>query len=133
MQNKQLLFALQSASLPIALGVVLFLGAGTFGYWQAWLYLIVFSLAILLIGYYLVKKDPALMERRQKMGNVGETETLQKVVTGIAGVCFFAAYIVAGLDRRFGWSFVPSYLVIIADVLLAIAFYIVYLIFKENT
>ena len=61
----------------IMLGLLLF-SAGTFYYWQAWLFLTVFFLSALVITLYLMIKDPELLNRRTKGGPVSEKETSQK-------------------------------------------------------
>ena len=109
---------------------LLFLPAWTFDYWQGWTYLAVFMTSIALILAYLVKNDPALLARR-----VDNTEKVasQKVIHFLVNLVFLAAQVLPALDHRFGWSAVPTYLVIAGDGLVALGMLIIFFVFRENT
>jgi protein-S-isoprenylcysteine O-methyltransferase Ste14 len=119
--------------LAIAMGLLLFLPAGTARYWQAWAYLGVFFGASFLITLYLMKKDPELLERRLSAGPTAEKEKSQKIIMLFASIGFIALLVVSALDHRYKWSNVPLYMVIGGDVLTAVGFYIVFLVYKENS
>jgi protein-S-isoprenylcysteine O-methyltransferase Ste14 len=119
--------------LAIAMGLLLFLPAGTFHYWQAWVYLAVFFGASFLMTLYLMKKDPALLERRLRGGPTAEKERAQKIIMLFASLGFIALLVVPALDYRFRWSRVPLPMVIAGDLLTALGFYIIFLVYKENT
>ncbi|WP_201747265.1 isoprenylcysteine carboxylmethyltransferase family protein [Glaciimonas sp. PCH181] len=93
----------------------------------------VFFVAALAITVYLMKKDPALLARRMRAGARAETEKNQKILLKLAEVVFVAIFVLSAIDTRFGWSVVPLYGVIGGDVLVATGFFIVFLVFKENT
>ena len=115
------------------MGLLLFLPAGTAQYWQAWVFLAVFFGASLLITVYLMKKDPALLKRRLSGGPTAEKEKTQKIIMFFTTVGFIALLVVPALDYRFKWSTVPLYMVIAGDILTALGFYVVFLVYKENT
>ncbi len=115
------------------LGLALFASAGTFNYWQAWVYLAVFSACVVAITVYLGFKDRRLLESRLSVGPAAETQRVQQVIQGFASLFFLALYIVAGLDRRFGWSYVPAWLSVLADIVVVLGLFIVFLVFRENT
>jgi protein-S-isoprenylcysteine O-methyltransferase Ste14 len=119
--------------LAVAMGLLLFLPAGTVQYWQAWAYLGVFFGASLLITLYLMKRDPALLKRRLSGGPTAEKETTQKVIMAFASIGFIALLVVPALDHRFMWSSVPLYAVIAGNALAALCFCITFLVYKENT
>jgi protein-S-isoprenylcysteine O-methyltransferase Ste14 len=119
--------------LAIALGLLLFVPAGTLHYWQAWAYLVIFFGASFLITLYLMKNDPALLERRLSAGPIAEKEKAQKIIMLFASIGFIMLLIVPALDYQFGWSAVPVYVVIAGDILVAAGFYIIFLVYKENT
>ena len=119
--------------LAIAMGLLLFLPAGTAQYWQAWVFLAVFFGASLLITVYLMKKDTALLKRRLSGGPTAEKEKTPKIIMVFTTVGFIALLVVPALDYRFMWSRVPLYMIIAADLLTALGFYIVFLAYKENT
>ncbi len=115
------------------LGAILFIAAGSFAFWQAWLYLAVFGLSTLFVTLYLMKYDQKLLASRVAAGPSAETEKTQKVIQSLASLFFMLVFIVAGLDYRFHWSNVLSIVSIIADVFVALGFYIVFLTFKANS
>jgi protein-S-isoprenylcysteine O-methyltransferase Ste14 len=120
-------------SLAVVMGLLLFLAAGTARYWQAWGYLAVFFGASLLITLYLMKSDPALLARRLTGGPTAEKEKSQKVTMLFASVGFIALLVVPALGHRFMWSGVPLPIVIAGDILTALGFYIIFLVYRENT
>ncbi len=121
------------AQLVVALGVLLFAPAWTFDFWQAWVYLLVFVTSSALITIYLWKRDPKLLERRVNAGPSAEKEKKQKLIQVFASLAFIGLMIVPSLDHRFSWSNVPVLVVIGGDLLAALGFFIVFLVFKENT
>jgi protein-S-isoprenylcysteine O-methyltransferase Ste14 len=119
--------------LAFAMGLLLFVSAGTLHYWQAWAFLAVFFGASVFQTLYLMKHDPALLQRRLKGGPTAEPEWSQKIIMLGASVGFIALLVVPALDHRFGWSSVSLSVVIAGDVLIAAGFYIIFLVFRENT
>ncbi len=121
------------AFLLVFLGAMLFASAGTFNYWQAWLYIAVFGLSTLFVTLYLMKYDQKLLASRVAAGPTAETEKTQKVIQSLASVFFMAVFIVAGIDFRYHWSSMPTVVSLAADALAAVGFYIVFLTFKANS
>lgn len=119
--------------LVVICGLVLFGAAGSMRYWQGWLYLTIFTLTSFLITLYLIKKDPALVKRRLKGGPMAEQRTTQKIIMFFASLAFIGLLVVPALDYRFGWSAVPLPLVILGDILVVVGFYLVLVVYKENT
>lgn len=119
--------------LVFVLGLALFLSAGSFAYWQAWVYLGVFSVCVILITAYLAKYDPSLLARRVQAGPAAEAEKSQQIIQSLASLFFIGLFIVPGLDFRFHWSNVSSRLSLIADGVVALSLYFVFLVFRENT
>lgn len=121
------------AILIVILGVLVFVPAGTMSYWQGWVYLALFFLCCLIITLYLMRSDMDLLQRRLTAGPGGETQRSQKIIQFIAQFAFISIYVLSGLDRRFGWSEVPSWSSITADAGCVAGFYIVFLTFRENS
>jgi protein-S-isoprenylcysteine O-methyltransferase Ste14 len=117
----------------LLLGLLLFLPAGTFNYWQAWIFIVVFMITMSVFGIYFSVKDPALIERRKQVGPAAEQSTLQKIIGTIAFTSLFGLFIIGGLDHRFGWSHMASFVVWAGDVLVVVSFYMYYLVFKANS
>lgn len=121
------------AFLMAVMALALFITAGTLGFWQAQIYLVDFALCTILITVYLIKYDRELLAGRVKAGPVAERQRTQQIIQSLASLSFIALFIVPGLDYRFGWSRVPSVLSLIADVFVALGFYLVFLVFRENS
>ena len=113
--------------------MTIFLPAWTLDYWQAWIVVVVFFACTLAVTVYLMKNDPKLLERRVSAGVGAEQERSQNIIQAFAAVAFIALFVVSALDHRFGWSTVPPYLVALGDILIVLGFYLVFLVFKENS
>jgi protein-S-isoprenylcysteine O-methyltransferase Ste14 len=119
--------------LALVMGALLFLTAGTVRYWQAWAFLAVFFGAAIAHTLYLMKHDRALLERRLAGGPTAEKEARQKIIMSFTSLGFIALLVVPALDRRFGWSALPAYSAVGGDVLIAVGYYLIFRVFKENT
>jgi protein-S-isoprenylcysteine O-methyltransferase Ste14 len=87
----------------------------------------------LVLGLYFARHDPALVARRMEAGPKAEKEPRQKLILMCATVTLITLYVVCGLDHRFGWSSVPSWLVLIADALVILGAYGFLITFRENS
>jgi protein-S-isoprenylcysteine O-methyltransferase Ste14 len=125
--------ALGLANLVVVLALAMFLPAGTLRWVHGWVLLGVFTASSLAITLYLARNDPALLERRTKAGPLAEKERSQKVIQGIAALSFLSTFVVPALDRRFGWSQLPLAAVLVGDGLVLLGFFLVFLVFRENT
>lgn len=112
---------------------VFFVLAGSVRDGRAWAMLAVFFGCAGAITVWLWFRDKALLERRVKAGPGSEPDPMQNLVQALAGLVFLAAFVLPGLDRRFGWSHVPAAVSLIADVMIAVGFLIVFLTFRANT
>jgi protein-S-isoprenylcysteine O-methyltransferase Ste14 len=121
------------AFLMLVLGLALFIPAGSLGYWNAWIYLADFALCTILITAYLIQNDRELLAGRVKAGPVAETQKSQQVIQSLASLFFIGLFIIPGLDYRFKWSQVPPALSWIAYAFVALGFYFVFLVFRENS
>jgi len=66
-------------------------------------------------------------------GPTAEKETAQKIIMFFASIGFIALLVVSAFDYRFGWSSVPVAVEIAGDLLVAIGFYFIFLVYKENS
>ena len=117
----------------VVMGLQLFVPAGTIRYWQAWLYLSIFTGASVLTTVYLMRNDPALLERRLRGGPTAEKRTAQRLIMLCTSIGFIALLVVPALDQRFGWSNVPLGGISAGDILVALGFYLISLVYRENT
>jgi protein-S-isoprenylcysteine O-methyltransferase Ste14 len=115
------------------MGFLLFVPAGTTRYWQAWAYLSIFFGAAALTTLYLIRNDPALLERRISGGPTKEKQRTQQFIMMCASLGFIALLVVPALDYRFGWSTIPFYGVLVGDALVAVGFFFIFLVYRENT
>jgi protein-S-isoprenylcysteine O-methyltransferase Ste14 len=124
------------AELVVVIGLVLFIPAGTVRFLEGWIFLTVFSGASLAITLYLMKNDPALLERRTQAGPLAEKERSQKIIQALAGLAFLATLVVPALDRRFRWfhgARVPLPVAVAGEVLVVLGFFVIFLVFRANT
>jgi protein-S-isoprenylcysteine O-methyltransferase Ste14 len=119
--------------LLLAMGVAIFLPAGTLKYPPAWVYLAIFFVCVLVITLYLFLFDKHLLKSRLAAGPVAEPTRTQKVIQSLAALAFLGIYITAGLDHRYYWSVLPSSIPYLADAACAGAFVFLFYVFKQNT
>ena len=96
-------------------GLILFVPAGTFAYWQAWVFIAVFTFVTTVPNVYLAINDPAALERRMRAGQ--ETRPVQRVLIVALFLLMPAVMAFCALDHRFGWSPVPAAATVCGDVL----------------
>lgn len=118
--------------LILVLAVALFVSAGSVGYWQAWVYLGVFGSCTVVITGWLIRNDRKLLARRVYAGPMAEIRRSQQVIQSAASILFIGIFVVSGLDVRFGWTHVPSVVVIFCNALVVLGFVIVFAVFRAN-
>lgn len=114
-------------------GVLLFLPAGTFNYWQAWVFIAVFTATTAGPSIYWAVKRPEVLRRRMNAGPLAEARPAQKII--VTGVYLLASamFVVSALDHRFGWSQVPTVVVLIGNVLVAVGLGLAMLVVQQNS
>lgn len=112
--------------------VLLFWPAGTLDYWQAWAFIAVFIAATMIPSIYLAVKDPAALRRRMKAGPTAETRAVQRVAIVGTVVSVVAVLVVSALDHRFGWSQVPTAVIVVGLVLVAFGLTLAQLVVIQN-
>ena len=116
----------------VVFGFLLFVAAGTFNYWQAWVFLVMI-LATWIPSIYLLRANHTLLQRRMRGGPVAETRTVQKVVIAVWYLSMAAMFVVSALDHRFGWSPVPMAICLVGDVLVAVGLGVAMLVVSQNS
>jgi protein-S-isoprenylcysteine O-methyltransferase Ste14 len=130
MKNLKAQIFLKFGFAPLVFGLVLGLPAGSFGFWEAWVYMGLLLIPVLLVVLYFMKKDPALLERRMRMK---EKERDQSLIVSISSLFILAGFILPGFDFRFGWSEIPVYLVLLADAFVLLGYLLFFVVMKENS
>jgi len=115
------------------MAMLLFVPAGSLLYWQAWIYLAIFIGASAVTTVDLMRRDPALLQRRMSGGPLAEKRPAQRLIMLCASTCFVALLVVPALDRRLGWSAVPLGAVVAGDVLVALGFSLIFRVYRANT
>ena len=113
----------------LLVGTLLFLPAGGFGYINGWLFIALLFVPMLFLGIVMLKKSPELLKKRL---NAKETEKSQKYVVASSGLLFVIGFVIAGLDYRFGWSKMPTWVVIFASVILLVSYALYAEVMREN-
>lgn len=113
-------------------GVLLFWPAGTFDYWQAWLFIAVFTATTIVPSIHLAVRNPVTMQRRMKAGPTAETRPVQRVIISATVVSVVVTLVVSALDHRFGWSSVPLWLIVVGNILVALGLSLAQLVIVQN-
>ena len=111
-------------------GLLLFLPAGTWQYWQAWIFIVLLFIPMLGVGIWLLITSPELLAKRL---NNKEKEQKQKHVVALSGLMFVGGFVLCGLDYRFAWSQLPWWIVVIAAVVFLIGYAMYAEVLRENT
>ena len=131
-KNRDLLIAASTKYLlgVIGIGILLFLPARSFHYWQGWLLMGILFIPMFVAGMVMMGKNPELLRKRL---NAKEKEAEQKSVVAASGLLFIIAFVVAGLNWRHGWCVLPDWVIWVAA-LTFLASYLLYAeVMRENT
>ena len=113
----------------IIICILLFIPAGTVNYPNGWLFIALLFIPMFFAGIIMLFKSPDLLRRRL---NAKEEEDEQKTVILVSGIIFLVAFILAGLNFRFGWFKLPSLVIIIASVIFLLAYIMYAEVLREN-
>ena len=114
----------------ILLGVLIFLPAWSLKFWQGWLLMGILFVPMFVAGLVMMAKNPDLLRKRL---NAKEQEAEQKTVVKLSGILFIAAFVVAGLNWRFGWWVLPDWAVWAAAGLFLVSYLLYAEVLRENT
>ena len=111
------------------LAALIFIPAGSLSYFGGWLFLGVLFIPMFIAGIVMMIKSPELLEKRL---NAKEEQSEQKAVLLLSGIMFLAAFIVAGLNYRFGWIVLSVWVNICAAVVFLIGYALYAEVLREN-
>ena len=120
---------LKAGSGMVLAGLLLFVPAGTLAYPGAWAFMALLFVPMLVFGTVLLVKSPELLKKRL---NTREKARAQVIVILLSSLVFIAAFVLAGLDFRFGWTHVPMAVRVISAVLLLLAYALYMEVMREN-
>ena len=114
----------------VLVGVLIFLPAGTFSFFNGWLFMAVLFVPMFGAGIVMMFKNPELLKKRL---DAKEKQSEQALVVKLSGLMFLAGFILAGLNFRFGWYMVPKAVSIGATVVFLAAYLLYAEVLRENT
>lgn len=112
-----------------AIALLLFIPAGTLNYFNGWLFIALLFVPMLVAGIVMFVKSPKLLKRRL---NAKEEENKQKIVLLLSGIMFLAAFVIAGLNFRFGWFKLPQIAIIMASIIFLLSYIMYGEVLREN-
>lgn len=121
----------QSIFIPVFF-ILLLAPAGTLDYWQAWVYGVLFTVTSVGIGLYFAKYHPDALARRIDAGPRAEKEPAQKIIMTLVLIGFVLLIVLPGFDRRWHWSDVPVWLVVLANILTVVGLLGTAVVLKQN-
>ena len=113
----------------IAICLLLFIPAGTLNYPNGWLFIALLFIPMFIAGIIMFIKSPDLLKRRL---NAKEEENEQRIVILISAIMFLLAFILAGLNFRFGWFKFPKTVIIIASIIFLLSYIMYAEVLREN-
>ena len=114
----------------LVIGGLLFAFAGSFRYWQAWLFLAALAIPLVMTLTFLLRKDPALLEKRM---NLKEPRKEQRKIILVSGVFMLLGFFLPGLNYRFQWSSVPIWLVLVSVIVFEFSYAMIVAVFAQNS
>lgn len=114
----------------IAIGILIFLPAGTFHFWNAWLFIGILFIPMFFVGIVLMIKNPELLKKRL---NAKEQQSEQNLVIKLSGLMFVVGFIIAGLNFRFQWIVLPDWVVWAGAIIFLFSYLLYAEVLRENT
>ena len=113
----------------VAVALLLFLPAGTIRFWNGWLLIGILFIPMFFAGIVMMLRSPELLKKRL---NAREKEIEQKAVIALSGIMFLSAFVVAGLNHRFGWIRMPAWTVYVSASVFLAAYMMYAEVLREN-
>ena len=113
--------------------VLIFWPAGTFDYWQGWLFLGAFAASSVGFTVYLAIYDRPLLERRMKAGPQYEQARSQKIIVLLIALAFCVSVVLPVLDHRYAWSPVGAWVSILGDVMIVLSYLFIFRAIRVNS
>ena len=109
--------------------LLILLPARTIYFWEAWVYMALLFIPATCLLFYLIKKDPEVLEKRMK---VKEKEKEQKLIMSISSLFFVGALLIPGFDKYYGWSNIPLWLKIFGDIMVFLGYIMFIVVLLQN-
>lgn len=114
----------------IVIGILIFLPAGTFDYWNAWLFMGILFIPMFFAGVVMMFKNPQLLKKRL---NSKEQQAEQSLVIKLSGLMFILGFVIAGFNFRFEWIMMPDWVSWAAAAVFFVSYLLYAEVLRENT
>ena len=114
----------------VMVGLLIFLPAGTFSYFNGWLFMGILFIPMFFAGIVMMFTNPDLLKKRL---NAKEKQEEQSIVIKLSGCMFLAGFMIAGFGVRFGWYMLPDKVAIVFAVVFLLAYILYAEVLRENT
>ena len=114
----------------IIIGLLIFIPAGTIKFINGWIFMGILFIPMLIAGIIMMIKNPKLLKSRL---DAKEKQKEQNIVIKLSGLMFIAGFIIAGLDFRYSWLKLPSFISYIAIALFLLSYIMWAEVLRENT
>lgn len=114
----------------VIIGILIFLPAGTFDYWNAWLFMGILFIPMFFAGIIMMIKNPELLKKRL---NAKEEQAEQSLVIKLSGLMFLLGFVIAGLNLRFKWIMLPDWVSWAGAVIFLFSYLLYAEVLRENT
>lgn len=114
----------------VLVGLLIFLPAGTFSYFNGWLFMGILFVPMFLAGIVMMFRNPDLLKKRLK---AKEKQEEQSIVIKLSGCMFLIGFMIAGFGVRFGWYMLPDKVTIVSAVVFLLAYILYAEVLRENT
>lgn len=112
------------------IGILIFLPAGSFHYWNAWLLMGILFIPMFFAGIVMMLKNPELLKKRL---NAKEQQEEQNLVIKLSGLMFILGFIIAGLNFRFEWIILPGWVSGVGAAIFLFSYLLYAEVLRENT
>ena len=114
----------------VLVGILIFLPAGTLNFFNGQLLMALLFILMFIAGIILMILNPDLLRKRL---DARESEDEQKAVVAMSGLIFISAFVLAGLNYRFGWFIMPRWTVYVGAAVFLISYVLYAEVLRENT
>lgn len=114
----------------VIIGILIFLPAGTFDYWNAWLFMGILFIPMFFAGIVMMIKNPGLLKKRL---NAKEEQAEQSLVIKLSGLMFLLGFVIAGLNFRFKWIILSDWVSWVGAAIFLFSYLLYAEVLRENT
>ena len=114
----------------VLVGLLIFWPAGTISYLNGWIFMGILFVPMFIVGVVLMIKNPKLLKERL---DSKEKQKEQGLIIKLSGLMFFVGFILAGLDYRFNWICLPSWISLVSSIIFVLSYAMYAEVLRENS